>query len=328
MKSKIIKFIFLVSLFFSMQGFASTINKIDFVGLNVISDSSILVLLPVKIGDQYNDQTSNRIIKSVFNADYFSDIKVDNNNGNLIITFTENPTIKYINVKTGPDKNWSNWLDFSSESELLNDSTINASIQSFKLSAGEFYNKKKITDFITYLNSHYSEAGFYNAKIIQNIEVDAKNRAAIEIEIDQGHRATIGSITISGVSKFSEKELLKLFTIGEADMILINYFTNKDRYTDLALNQGIELMNNHYFNSGYIDFKVESVNSTLSADKEKIYIDIRIFEGIQYKLGKVSFQGELGNQTPDYLRELLTIKTGDIFNFQEVVNDIQTITDV
>ena len=311
-----------------MQGFASTINKIDFVGLNVISDSSILVLLPVKIGDQYNDQTSNRIIKSVFNADYFSDIKVDNNNGNLIITFTENPTIKYINVKTGPDKNWSNWLDFSSESELLNDSTINASIQSFKLSAGEFYNKKKITDFITYLNSHYSEAGFYNAKIIQNIEVDARNRAAIEIEIDQGYRATIGSITISGASKFSEKELLELFTIGEADMILINYFTNKDRYSDLALNHGIELMNNYYFNSGYIDFKVESVNSTLSDDKEKIYIDIRISEGIQYKLGMVSFQGELGNQTADYLRELLTIKTGDIFNFQEVVSDIQTITDV
>ena len=165
-------------------------------------------------------------------------------------------------------------------------------------------------------------------KQIQNIEFDAKNRATIEIEIDQGHRATIGSITISGVSKFSEKELLELFTIGEADMILINYFTNKDRYTDLALNQGIELMNNHYFNSGYIDFKVESVNSTLSDDKEKIHIDIKISEGIQYKLGKVSFQGELGNQTPDNLRELLTIKTGDIFNFQEVVSDIQTITDV
>ena len=233
MKNKIIKFIFLVSLFFSMQGFANSINKIDFVGLNVIQGSSLLELLPVKIGDQYNDQTSNKIIKTLFNTDYFSDINVESNNGNLTITFIENPTIKYINVKTGPDKNWSNWLDFSSESELLNDSTINASIQSYKLSTGEFYNKKKITDFVADLNSQYNAAGFYNAQIIQNIEVDAKNRAAIEIEIDQGHRATIDSITISGASKFSEKELLEFFTIGEADMFLINYFTNKDRYTDV-----------------------------------------------------------------------------------------------
>ena len=328
MKNKIIKFIFLVSLFVSMQGFANPINKIDFVGLNVISHSSLLELLPVKIGDEYNEQSSNRIIKALFNTEYFSDINVENNNGNLIITFIENPTIKYINVKIGPDKNWTNWLDFSSERDLLDDSTINASVQSHKLSAGEFYNKKNLTDFITYLNNQYSEAGFYNVKITQNIEIDSKNRAAIEIEINQGNRSTIGSITISGASKFSQKELLKLFTIGEADMILINYFTHKDRYSDLALNQGIELLNNYYFNSGYIDFQVESVESTLSEDKKKIYIDIKISEGIQYKLGKVFFQGELGNQTPDSLRELLTIQTGDIFNFQEVVSDIQTITDI
>jgi len=327
MKNKTVKFIFLVSLLLSMQGFANPINKIDFVGLNVIQSSSLFELLPVQIGDQYNNQTSNKIIKTLFKTDYFSDINVENSNGNLTITLIENPTIKYIKVKS-PEKNWSNWLDFSSESDLLSESTINVSIKSYKLSTGNFYTKKKITDFIADLNSQYNASGFYNAKITQNIEIDTKNRAAIEIEIDQGHRATIDSISISGNSKFSEKELLDLFKIGEADMFLINYFTNKDRYTDLALNQSIELMNNHYFNSGYIDFKVENVNSTLSDDKEKIYIDIKISEGIQYKLGKVSFQGELGNQTPDSLSKLLKIKTGDIFNFQEVVNDIQTITDI
>ena len=207
MKNKIIKFDFLVCLFFSIQGFANPINKIDFVGLNVIQSSSLLEFLPVKIGDQYNDQTSNKIIKALFNTDYFSDINVENNNGNLTITFIENPTIKYINVKIGPDKNWSNWLDFSSERVLFDDATINASIQRNKLSVGEFYNKKKLTDFLTYLNNQYSEAGFYNVKITQNIEIDIKNRAAIEIEISQGNRATVGSITISGASKFSEKEL-------------------------------------------------------------------------------------------------------------------------
>ena len=64
MKNKIIKFVFLVTLFFSMQGFSSPINKIDFVGLNVIQGSSLFELLPVQIGDQYNDQTSNKIIKA------------------------------------------------------------------------------------------------------------------------------------------------------------------------------------------------------------------------------------------------------------------------
>ena len=98
MKNIIIKFVFLATLFFSMQVFAIPINKIDFVGLNVIQGSSLLELLPVKIGDQYNEQTSNKIIKALFDTDYFSDINVENNTGNLKITLIENPIIKYINV--------------------------------------------------------------------------------------------------------------------------------------------------------------------------------------------------------------------------------------
>jgi outer membrane protein insertion porin family len=87
-------------------------------------------------------------------------------------------------------------------------------------------------------------------------------------------------------------------------------------------------MNNHYLNSGYLDFKVLNVNSTLDDSKEKISIDIEILEGIQYKLGKVSFQGELGNQTVESLYELLSIKSGDIFNRQSIVDDIQKIIDL
>ena len=39
-------------------------------------------------------------------------------------------------------------------------------------------------------------------------------------------------------------------------------------------------MTNHYLNSGYLDFKIDNVITTLSEDKEKIYIDIQISEGI------------------------------------------------
>ena len=81
-------------------------------------------------------------------------------------------------------------------------------------------------------------------------------------------------------------------------------------------------------NSGYIDFKVTNINKTLSDNKEKINIKIVISEGIQYKLGNVSFDGELGNQSVEKLTDLLSIKKGDIFNWQEVVSDVQTITNV
>ena len=275
MKNKIIKFICLVSLFFSIQSFANPINKIDFVGLGVISSSSLIDILPVEIGDQYNEQTSNKIIEVLFKTGYFSDIKVDVNNDNLLITLIENPVVKYFDVKTGSGSVWSDWLNL--EPEFLDETKLTEYIESNKLSAGNIYTQSKFSDFVSTIKDEYIAAGFYNVQIDSNIDVDMKNRIGIELNINQGKRATIESMRILGATKFSEKELLDLLSIGEADMMLINYFTNKDHYSDLALNQSLELMNNHYLNSGYLDFKVLNVNSTFDDSKEKISIDIEFY---------------------------------------------------
>ncbi len=103
----------------------------------------------------------------------------------------------------------------------------------------------------------------------------------------------------------------------------INYFTNKDRYTDLAFDEGTESISNLYMNSGYLDFKFTNVNKTLSKDKEYLNIEIGLDEGIQYKLGTVSFEGELGNQKLDDLMKLVSIQKGEVFNWQKIINDVQ-----
>ena len=66
MKNILIKFICLVSLLSSIQSFASPINKINFVGLNVISSTTLISILPVKTGDPYNQDTSDDIIQTLF----------------------------------------------------------------------------------------------------------------------------------------------------------------------------------------------------------------------------------------------------------------------
>ena len=106
MKNKIIKFFCLVSLLFSIQSLANPINKIDFVGLNVISSTTLIAIFPVKVGDSYNQDTSDEIIKTLFNTGYFSDISVANKDGNLTISLLENPYIKYFDVSTEKDSSW------------------------------------------------------------------------------------------------------------------------------------------------------------------------------------------------------------------------------
>ena len=147
MKNNIIKFICLVSLLFSIQSLANPINKIDFVGLNVISSSALMTILPVDIGDEYNQNTSDEIIQTLFDTGYFSDISVSSNNNNLTITLVENPYIKYFNVSTETSSGLLGWL--SNEQEFLNISKLEELVESKELSAGNIFTK--------FMNNHGSK---------------------------------------------------------------------------------------------------------------------------------------------------------------------------
>jgi len=221
---------------------------------------------------------------------------------------------------------FSNWL--KSEKMLITSENLNKLQADNQLSIGNIYTKRKLNDFVSLLESKYSDSGFYNIQISQNVLIDDQNRAGIELDITQGERAKIDSFTITGSNKFTEKDLLKLFEIGEADIALLNYFTNKDDFTESGLERGIDVMTNTYFNAGYLDFKILNIDSSLDDIKEKLSISIQISEGIQYKLGKISFNGELGNINLTDLNSAISLNEGDIFNRNSVIQNIQTLTDL
>ena len=112
------------------------------------------------------------------------------------------------------------------------------------------------------------------------------------------------------------------------EKILINYFTNKDDFSDSKLRNGIEMMTQTYFDTGYLDFKVLEVKSNLNENKEKLSINIEVSEGIQYKLGDVSFEGELGNISESELNNTVSMSKGDVFNRNLIITDIQSLTDL
>ena len=328
MKIRIIQIIFFISVFLSFQSFAETINKIEFSGLNLSPKSTVMSKLPVKIGDEYNSTTSNKIISSLFDTGYFSDIQVELNNDILLITLIENPHIKLINIKTDYKKSWSNWLENSNQTLALDKDNFDELIRNYELSAGNIYTKKKLYKLVSEIRNQYLAIGYLNIEIAENLEIDSQNRINIELIISQGKEARIGSMSILGNKVFEDKELLDQFSIGMKTNSFINYFTNKDRYSELAFDEGLQSISNHYMNSGYLDFNFTSVSKALSEDKEYINIEIELEEGIQYKLGAVSFKGELGNQKTDELMQLVSIQEGEIFNWGAIVNDVQKITDV
>ena len=326
MKNKLNQLLALLFLFFTTQAYSNTIDKINFIGLNNTSESTLLNAIPFNTGMNFSSEDSNKIIEVLFDTGLFSDISIVNNENTINITLVENPIIKYFNFELDSGSGFSNWI--KGGKSLITPEVFDEELNNSKLSLGNPLTNIKLEEFILLIESKYIESGYYNVEIIQNIDVDSQNRVGVDLIINQGERAKIESFRISGAEKISEKDLLKLFEVGEADMVFINYFTNKDLFTEAEFRSGIDLMTNVYFDSGYLDFKIINANTQLDNKKEKISIEIEISEGIQYQLGKVSFNGETSVLNQNELNSAISMKEGDVFNRNQVIKDIQTLTDM
>ena len=326
MKNKLNHVLVIVFLFFTTNAYSNPINEINFIGLNNTSENTLLKEIPVKIGDIYSDSASNKIIQSLFQTGLFSDISVSNSEGNLNITLVENPTIKFFDFSLDSGSGFSKWL--KNEKMLFTTEQLDEELLANKLSPGNPYNQQKFDGFLLILNSKFSDSGYYNTVITENISIDTQNRAEIELTIQQGERAKIDKFKISGANSISEDTLLKLFKIGEPDMAIVNYFTNKDFFNESEFDKGIESMTYFYFNEGYLDFQILDIVTQLDDNKEKISLDIKISEGTQYKLGKVSFGGEFGEVSLTKLDDAISMSEGDVFNRESMIQDIQALTDI
>ena len=315
MKKILTKISLILTLSITSIAQADLIKSIDIIGLNAISRGTVLSYLPVEVGDDYSKKTSAQIIRALYKTHFFKDIEVSQSDQVLEIKLQENPHIKYVELLNYSDK-------------VIEEESIKQVLKSMDLSQGKIFNKRQLDKLISQIEASYISKGYYGIKITKTIEIDDQNRVGIELDINEGEVARISTMKISGNQVHDEDDLLDLFEIGEADFFIINYFTEKDHYSKVALDAGVEAMKSLYVNSGYLDFKVSNIKTDLSDDKQSIDINIQINEGSEYKVGDIKFSGNLLNQSIDDLNDLLTITEGAVFKRKKVIESIQAITDL
>ena len=315
MKKNITRSFLILGLTLSLFAQAAPIKSIEILGLNVVSRGTVLSYLPVEAGDEYGKKTSGQIIRALHKTGFFKDVEVSQDDQILKIKIQENPSIKHVEVINYSDK-------------VINKDYLSKVLESMNLSQGKIFNKKQLNELIRQLKSSYVSRGYYSIEITKTVEIDVQNRVGIELDVSEGEVARISTMKINGSQIHKEKDLLDLFEIGEPDFFILNYFTEKDHYSKIALDAGIEAMKSLYTSDGYLDFKINKINTDLSDDKKSISVDIQISEGVQYTIGTIQFTGDLLNQSLDDLRNLLLIKKDDVFERKKIIKSVQAVTDV
>jgi len=292
---------------------AETLKQIDLLGLESISRGTVLSYLPIEVGDEYSDVIKKRTIESLSKTNFFSSISVELIEQNLIIRLKENPTIKYFD-----------FIDFK-EDEVLSEKIISEIKSNYDLINGRIFVKSKFDKLLNDLNNLYSSNGFYNAKITIKTDLDEKNRIGVELVFNEGEKALIKSMKVQGNKFFSSDEILDLFEIGEPDFFIINYFTEKDNFSKIKFESGIEALNSKYLSEGFLDIKIDSSNFLYNAKDNTLSILLSVNEGKRYKIEQINLAGNNLNISNQKIRSFINVNDGDIFKQKDIVKGVGEI---
>jgi len=302
-------------LIFSFNVFSQKIEEISIQGLSNLSRGTLLSNLPVEVGDDIpNDSMQSIIYENLLKTNFFESVKLKIDSSTLFVEVVENPVIKYFDFKDYKDN------------EVLNDEIISDIKDNFNLNNGKIYSKSNLDKLIKQLKVLYSNSAFFNTQIKALVNIDERNRIGIELIFDEGEQALIKTMSIRGNKYFEEDDLLDVFDIGEPDFFLINYFTEKDRFSKPLYKAGIDSLINKYVNEGFLDVSISKEEVNFLEGSNEIEIFISLNEGTQYKVGEIVFTGELMGINPQVLREKIEINDGEIFNRSAIISAAKVIT--
>lgn len=299
-------------LFAALPAFAFepfTVKDIRVEGLQRTEAGTVFSYLPVRVGDTFSEEKASQAIKALFATGFFKDVRIESENGVLVVFIQERPAIASI--------------DFSGVKEFDKDQLLKG-LKDIGLAESRIFDRALLDKAEQELKRQYLARGMYGVQVTTTVTPLERNRAAINFKVEEGEVARIKEINIIGASAFPEKELLSLISLQKPG--LMSWYTKNDQYSKQKLSGDLETLRSWYQNRGYLDFNIESTQVQITPDKRDIYITISLFEGEKYKVSSVKLAGEL-LLPEEELRKLVKIKPGDVFSREQLSETTKAVSD-
>lgn len=278
-----------------------TITEIRVEGLERLDEGTVFNYLPLKVGDEVNDEETRISIKELFKTGFFKDVALEQDGTTLVVKVVERPSIASVTIK-GNDK---------LKTELLKDG-----LELAGLVQGRIFNITNLDRAKTDIKNTYLSMGRYSATVDTDVEELDKNRVAVNLNINEGRVARIKKINITGAESVSVKKIKGEMLLKEKRGYRI--FSRQDQYSKQKLEADLEIVRSYYLDRGYHEFEIVSSNVEISPNKQNIFISISVNEGEKFTFGTTVVEG-VDEATLIELQNLVTIEPGKSFS-RKVVN--------
>jgi len=299
LKSKIFLYAVLVGLA-SQAAAAQTISKIEVKGQNRIEKISILDKISFKPGSRFSQSKVTEDVKRLFQTGFFYDIAVDLTGSSLTYTVVEKPVIESVDYEGNR----------AFDDDELSETTA--------IKANELLDIKKVNVAITSIKKNYEEKGFLLTKVTYKTE-RVKTGTRLKFVVDEGDKVKIKRVNLVGNEALSDKKIKGVMATRAKGILGMG-----GSYQAEALKRDKEFIGFIYRNEGYAQVKVSEAEVALTRDKRGMIVTYYITEGDRYKIGDVSFTGDVDFTEEEFLKEI-KIDENEYFSQAVLLSDVSKL---
>ncbi|MBK0398828.1 outer membrane protein assembly factor BamA [Limibaculum sp. M0105] len=274
-----------------------------------IEVGTILAYMQIDPETPLTAEALNNGVRRLFDTGLFSDVRVIQEGGAIVVEVTENPSINQIAFEGN---------DALADEDLQQIISLRPRLP-FTLSAAEA-DAQAIIEV-------YRRTGRYGAKVEPVIIERPENRVDLVFEIDEGDLTGVNSIDFVGNEVFSDRRLRGVIETSESGILAS--FLSSDVYDPDKLELDKELLRQFYLERGYADFTVLSATAELAPDGDGFYITFTVSEGPVYAFGALDVNVSARGLNPeDFLALIPDDLSGDTYDATRVEEIANEMTDL
>ena len=232
-----------------------TVKDIRVEGLQRTEAGTVFSYLPIKVGEQLDDERAAQSIHALYATGFFKDVSLKADGTVLVVQVQERPSIASVDFK--------GISDFPKEQ-------LKESMKAVGLAEARILDKGALDKATQELKRQYLANGKYAVSVSTTVTELERNRVKVVFNVIEGEVSKIKQINLIGTQVYQEKELLNLMKLSTPGWF--SWFGSSDQYSKQKLSADLEELRSFYMDRGYLEFNINSTQVSITPDKKDIYI--------------------------------------------------------
>jgi outer membrane protein insertion porin family len=275
------------------------VREIDirFAGPKTTTESVILANIRTKVGEPFTQSQSDEDVRSLYATGLFSNVRI----------FQEpaEDGLKVVVLVQGISKLKDVVFEGNTrfKAERLRKET--------NLKSGDSLSERQIAEGANNIVEFYQKSGYHDVKVeFETSPDELTGQTIVKYVVSEGTRTKIQQVNFEGNKAFEDKILRKKVETRKYAWYS-SWLTKKGFLRETELEEDRDRLVGFYRSEGYIDADVKDVKVE-HPSREEAVVNFLVFEGTQYKVGKLSITGNEVFSNEQILK-VLSLKPGSTF---------------